>query len=471
MKTQPRIIQGGMGIAVSNWKMAREVSLAGQLGVVSGTAIDSVLVRRLQLGDVGGNMRRALAAFPNQTMVDHIVKKFFIEGGKPSETPFLAAPKLLINPTHTARELLVISAFVEVWLAKEGHEGLVGINLLEKIQMANGAAILGAMVAGVDYVLMGAGLPREIPNFIKNISLGNTAKLSIEVKDATVAHSIEIDPKEFILENEFPIKKPQFLAIISSDVLAMYLCREEITRPDGFVVESSMAGGHNAPPRGKVILDENNEPIYGPRDVPNLEKIKALGLPFWLAGGYGNPLQLRKAMESGAAGIQVGSLFALCNESGFTDELRKQVLSQLDVAALPSRTDLLASPTSFPIKIVSVANSASESGVFEAREKLCDLSYLRTPVEFASGHIAYRCPSEPERAYLKKGGNAKAMVGRKCLCNGLMASVGLPQHRLSGYVEPTLLTLGSDIEGIRELHSHFKDGWSAREVIAYLLSV
>jgi len=38
----PRIIQGGMGIAVSDWRLARAVSRLGQLGVVSGTAIDSI---------------------------------------------------------------------------------------------------------------------------------------------------------------------------------------------------------------------------------------------------------------------------------------------------------------------------------------------------------------------------------------------------------------------------------------------
>ena len=34
----PTIIQGGMGIAVSSWQLAKEVSIAGELGVISGTA-------------------------------------------------------------------------------------------------------------------------------------------------------------------------------------------------------------------------------------------------------------------------------------------------------------------------------------------------------------------------------------------------------------------------------------------------
>ena len=39
----PGIIQGGMGIGVSGWRLARAVSSHGQLGVVSGTAVESLL--------------------------------------------------------------------------------------------------------------------------------------------------------------------------------------------------------------------------------------------------------------------------------------------------------------------------------------------------------------------------------------------------------------------------------------------
>jgi len=47
MTAFPKIIQGGMGVAISNWKLARAVSRLGQLGVVSGTGIETILARRL----------------------------------------------------------------------------------------------------------------------------------------------------------------------------------------------------------------------------------------------------------------------------------------------------------------------------------------------------------------------------------------------------------------------------------------
>lgn len=46
----PRIIQGGMGIRISSWKLARAVSQQGELGVISGTVLDTVMVRELQNG-------------------------------------------------------------------------------------------------------------------------------------------------------------------------------------------------------------------------------------------------------------------------------------------------------------------------------------------------------------------------------------------------------------------------------------
>mmetsp|Transcript_54043 Transcript_54043/g.65241 ORF Transcript_54043/g.65241 Transcript_54043/m.65241 type:complete len:83 (+) Transcript_54043:490-738(+) len=46
----PRVIQGGMGVRISHWRLAREVSKMGELGVVSGTAMDHIFVRELQDG-------------------------------------------------------------------------------------------------------------------------------------------------------------------------------------------------------------------------------------------------------------------------------------------------------------------------------------------------------------------------------------------------------------------------------------
>src|ERR1035437_3844581 len=84
----PTIIQGGMGAGVSSWRLARAVSKLGQLGVVSGTALDQILVRRLQDGDLGGDIRRALQAFPLRRLGQRILDAYFIPGGKKLEAPY-----------------------------------------------------------------------------------------------------------------------------------------------------------------------------------------------------------------------------------------------------------------------------------------------------------------------------------------------------------------------------------------------
>ena len=106
--SQPIIIQGGMGVAVSAWHLAREVAQRGQLGVVSGTALDGVLARRLQDGDPGGHMRRALAAFPSPAMAQRVLDRYFLEGGRPEGQPYRPLPTLTIAPRRVAIELSLV---------------------------------------------------------------------------------------------------------------------------------------------------------------------------------------------------------------------------------------------------------------------------------------------------------------------------------------------------------------------------
>jgi NAD(P)H-dependent flavin oxidoreductase YrpB (nitropropane dioxygenase family) len=465
----PVIIQGGMGIAVSNWELAKTVSLKGQLGVVSGTAIDNVMARRLQDGDKSGNTRRALAAFPNQEIVQKILAKYFIDGGKAPETPYVMVPKITLDQKRDAQEILIVANFVEVWLAKEGHDGLVGINFLHKIQMTTAASVLGAMLAGVDYIIMGAGIPRELPKLIRQISKLEVGSVPVDVIGGPAAQTT-INPLDFVPAGT-KIKKPKFLAIISVDVLGTYLARDEETRPDGFIIEHNSAGGHNAPPRGKWEFDANGEPIYGPKDIADIEKMKNLDLPFWLAGTYGSPERVKAALNQGAAGVQVGTLFAISNHSGFSGKTRKQLLDKLKSDTLEIKTDVKASPTSFPIKIAKLEGHTSTSEGFAARPKLCDLGYLREPAISETGRTIYRCPSEPDDQFIKKGGAVEDIDGRKCLCNGLMANIGLPQVRKDGYVEAPIVTLGSDIEGAKVLLKSHPDGYGADEAVNWLLSL
>jgi NAD(P)H-dependent flavin oxidoreductase YrpB (nitropropane dioxygenase family) len=308
----PAVIQGGMGIGISGWRLARAVSLRGQLGVVFGTAIDSLFVRRLQDGDPGGHLRRVITHFPFPEAAASALRRYFRVAGGAAGAPYRMLPMYRKGANRSREQLTMLASFAEVWLAKEGHGGLAGLNLLTKLQLPNLAALYGAMLAGVDYVLMGAGIPREIPAVLDAFAAQEPATIRLEIEGAQKGMDARIllDPRDHWRATPPPLSRPRVLPIIASNSLAAMLARKAGSGIDGFVVEGWKAGGHNAPPRGALQLNDRGEPVYGERDEVDLAKVRELGLPFWLAGGTGSPEALRTAQAAGAAGIQVGTLFA-----------------------------------------------------------------------------------------------------------------------------------------------------------------
>ncbi len=465
-----KIIQGGMGVGVSGWQLARAASLLDCLGVVSSTGLDTLLARRLQMGDPGGHMRRAISHFPVPGVAERVVETYFVEGGKAKDTPFKPVPIFSVQPPRALLELTVLANFAEVFLAREGHSGGVGINLLEKIQLPTLPSLFGAMLAGVDCVLMGAGIPRTIPGILDELARGERTSLKLDVQDLLpgAQFSCEFDPRDFCEGCVPPLRRPAFLAVISSATLAITLARKANGRVDGFVVEGPSAGGHNAPPRGNVRLSENGEPIYGERDSADLEKIRALGLPFWLAGSYGRPDKLREALQLGAAGVQVGTPFAFCEESGIDPGIKRRVLDRCREGTLGVFTDPLASPTGFPFKIVQLENTIAVPALRAGRNRVCDMGYLRQAYQKPDGSLGHRCSGEPPASYLQKGGAAADMAGRVCVCNGLMATAGFPQVRKGGYPEPALVTAGDSVCDLAQFIPPGADRYHARHVIMQL---
>ena len=463
----PRIIQGGMGIGVSGWELARAVSRLGHLGVVSGTAVDTVMVRRLQDGDEGGHVRRAMREFPIPGVCERVLHRYYLAPGERGSTPYKALPMFRRSVSVARQQVTMIANFVEVWLAKEGHDGVVGINLLTKVQMPNLPSLYGAMLAGVDYVLMGAGIPREIPGVLDAFAEHRPARLKLDVEGpaGTEPDALVFDPSEHLRGALAPLTRPRFLPIVSASSLATTLARKASGRVDGFIVEGPTAGGHNAPPRGEPRFSDGGEPLYGERDVVDLEKIRDLGLPFWLAGGAGTPEGLRAALAAGAAGVQVGTLFAYCDESGLAPELKTRVLSGIAGGQVRVRTDPRASPTGYPFKVVYVEGLEHQD---DQRVRNCDLGYLRVAYRTPSGKLGYRCAAEPVDQYVAKGGDVADTVGRRCLCNGLTANIGQPQHRDDGAERP-LLTSGDDLVSL-DTFARGRARYSAADVIAHLSS-
>ena len=460
-----------MGVAVSNWRLARAVSLTGQLGVVSGTALALVQTRLLQRGDPGGNLRRAFDHFPLPAIAERVWRDYFVSGGILAGAPFKGVPMPALRPSAAFLELTVLANFAEVWLAKENHAGRLGINFLEKIQLPTLPSLYGAMLAGVDFVLMGAGIPRAIPGALDQLARGEAAELKIDIAGALPEDDCfnRFDPRSIFPDGPPALARPQFLAIVSSATLAMTLAKKSNGRVDGFVVEGALAGGHNAPPRGPLQLSATGEPVYGPRDAADLPKIRELGLPFWLAGAFSRPGKIAEARTHGATGVQVGTAFAFCEESGIIPDLKRRVRELIRAGTAHVYTDPFASPTGFPFKVVQLAHTLSDAVTYAARERLCDLGYLRQLFRRPDGTVGYRCPGEPAADFLRKGGTEAELAGRKCLCNGLAATVGLAQTRTSGELEPAIVTAGDELTQLADYFDFTRDSYSAADVVRILL--
>lgn len=464
------VIQGGMGVGVSNWQLAQAVSRAGQLGVVSGTALDQMLARRLQDGDRDGAMRRGLEAFPWSAMAERVRERYFVAGGKAERTPYLTLPLLAKDMPRELAELCIVSNFVEVFLAREGHANPVGINYLEKIQAAILPCMYGAMLAGVEYVIMGAGIPLKIPGVLDAFAEHQAAEYPMHVTGAVEGDDtmMRFDPAEFAEGSLGRLHRPKFVAIVSSNTLATTMVKKANGRVDGLVIEMRTAGGHNAPPRGKLQLSEIGEPIYGDRDAIDIPKLCELGVPFWLAGGYGHPDRLREALAVGAAGVQVGTAFAFSDESGLRADYKQELLEKVVAGTASVFTDPLASPTGFPFKVARLEGTVSEEDVYDERPRICNLGFLREAYRTAAGEIGYRCASEPVTVYVAKGGHAEDAVGRKCICNGLLANVGFAQVLNGNRVEQGIVTAGDDITTVGQFLRPGQTHYTALDVIAEL---
>jgi len=467
--TQPELIQGGMGVGVSSWKLARAVAEAGErlnkpvLGVVSGIGLAITMVNRLRQGD--RNTKRALGAFCVPEIAQEIFDRYWLSADRSSR--LAPKPEVLVNGSDERKaeivRLLIVANFLEIWLAKEGHTNPIGINYLEKVQLPRLPEIFGAMLGGVDYVLMGAGIPNQVPEVLDKFADYKEASYRLDV-EGSERYVMVFDPKTIIPEEyRKDLRRPNFLAIVSHHALAQVLAHKATGEVNGFVVEGPTAGGHNAPARGKE-LNERGEPVYGERDKPDLAKIQDLGRPFWLAGGYASSEELKEAKRVGAAGIQVGSVFALCDESGLREDIkqelrRKSFAGELQVLASP-----VASPSGFPFQVVQMEGTLSDPIVYEKRERDCTLGYLVHAYKTKRGRIGFRCPAEPITAYVRKGGDVEHAEGRVCLCEGLAAAVGHAPNK------PSIVTLGKDLSFAPNVMSNPDDTYSAEDVINFIFS-
>ena len=475
-------------------------------GTISGIGLDVGYARLLELGDPGAHIRTALRAFDTRfdaTLGENFISKYFIPGGKAPGAKFRHLPMQSVqaadgsaalppSPQPGAIQLsvgtdvierVILTAFAEVWLAKAGHAGRIFVNFLKKIELPLIFAMYGAMLAGVDGIVVGAGSPEGLPFITTQLAQHQPVNIDIPMlyRESGESFQISFDPKTILggALTRLPIARPAFLAIASLAPLVQALAQSPTGAPDGFIIEHHTAGGHNAGPQGPLLKDDFGQPVYGQADEPDLAAIRSAGLPFWLAGGYGSRDGLQKALSLGAAGVQAGTIFALASESGMKPEYREAILAALRNGVKDEdlvRTTLF-SPTGYPFKVVQLPGTLAEDAVYRDRKRVCDIGLLvqrglMKPDESVSRRIFERCPAAPLETFTRDRGLPQNTEEKRCLCNGLLATVGLGQALTRGGMpaqEPAIVTLGNHLDGVRRLSSNGQREYWAADAVGDIL--
>ena len=244
------------------------------------------------------------------------------------------------------------------------------------------------MLAGVDYVLMGAGIPLKMPGALDRLSQHEPATYPIHVvaRRPTTRHGRRVRSARRSWTHDLPpLQRPQFLAIVSSSVLGATLIKRKANgHVDGFVVEGPTAGGHNAPPRGKPQFNEAGEPIYGERDVVDLDKMRGAG-PSVLAGWRlrRTARRSRSASPPAPRACRSGRRSPSARNPACAPTTSARCSTRRWPARRASSPIRSPHPRRFPSRSRCCPNTVSEKETYEARRRVCDLGYLREVVQGA----------------------------------------------------------------------------------------
>lgn len=255
------IIQGGMGIGVSRSSLASAVANAGGIGVISG----------VQIG------------FKDPD--------FF-------KNPLKANLKALSEEIKKAKEL--------------APKGIIGLNLM--VAMKNYEEyVRTAVKEKIDLIISGAGLPIDLPEFVK----GSDTKIAPIVSSGKAARVII---KRWLRQDRFP---------------------------DAVIVEGPLAGGHLGFKRDEL---ENNSNQSLDDIVTDVKKVLSvyedeynIKIPVIAAGGIMNGKDIKKMLTQGADGVQMGTRFVTTVECDASQAFKDAYVNAKDEDAM-----LIQSPVGMP---------------------------------------------------------------------------------------------------------------------------
>lgn len=338
-KLSAPIIQGGMGVGVSLSPLAGAVAKEGGLGIVSSAVLDRLVSKR---------------------------------NGKKVGT--------------------YDAVYEEISLSK-ANGGIAGINIMVALARDYEASVRGAIDAGADVIISGAGLPMGLP-------------------------SIQ------------PPKDTALIPIVSSARALELICKkwERLGyRPDAAVLEGPLAGGHLGFKIDEIDIESNRlENLFPPvKDVA----MKYGGFPVIVAGGIYSHEDIVRYLGMGADGVQMGTRFLVTEESSATAEYKNAVIGAREEDILVAYDP--GSPCGLPFRIIK-QSPMYVSAVNASRKPLCDKGYVL--LKDSEGKFS-RCPA--------KEGNENHF----CICNGLLSSAGYNPED-----EQPLYTVGTNAYRVNKIY-------------------
>jgi hypothetical protein len=172
--------------------------------------------------------------------------------------------------------------------------------------------------------------------------------------------------------------------------------------------------------------------------------MRELGLPFWLAGGTGSPEALRRRSMPAPPGSRSARCSPTATSPAWSRRPSARSCAQrrsgdVDVLTDPARRRPASRSRSCSSSTRTRRRSSTRRASACATSATCaPLPPRRWPARLplrgrAGGHVR------------EEGRRIEDTVGRKCLCNALMADIGHGQVRAGGELERPLLTSGDDL--------------------------
>jgi len=284
------VIQGGMGVGISLSGLASAVANEGGAGIISSAGL-GLLYRHLS--------------------VDYL-------------------------------EASIAGLKEEIRKAREKTKGVIGVNIM--VAMTNFADMVRTAIAEkADIIIAGAGLPLDMPSFLK--------------KDSTT----------------------KLVPIVSSARAAKIICEKWKANydylPDAVIVEGPKAGGHLGFKEDQIRDSDYSLEKLVPeivRELKPFEEKYEKKIPLIAAGGIYTGKDIRDIMSLGASGVQMGTRFVTTDECDASDDFKQSYIN-----ASEKDIEIIQSPVGMPGRAI-LSNFISKVREGKKQPKTCPFKCIKT---------------------------------------------------------------------------------------------